>query len=83
MIQLCKAAGFSLDEIAELYGDSAPGRPASRALAEAKLRSLDDQIAALTIAREILELGLRCSCRSLDECRCDVHTALAALVPAG
>src|ERR1700747_1054410 len=34
VIRLCKSAGFALDEIEALFADDAPGRPASRALAE-------------------------------------------------
>jgi DNA-binding transcriptional MerR regulator len=33
VIGLCKAAGFSLDEIRVLLADDEPGRPASRSLA--------------------------------------------------
>ena len=38
VIGLCKAAGFTLDEIAVLLDDDAPGRPASRALARGQAR---------------------------------------------
>lgn len=51
VIGLCKAAGFSLDEIAVLLRDDAPGRPASRALAEAKLADIDAQLATLARLR--------------------------------
>jgi DNA-binding transcriptional MerR regulator len=44
VIALCKTAGFSLDEIQLLFADDAPGRPASRALAEAKLAEIDAQM---------------------------------------
>src|ERR1700727_2503098 len=37
VIRLCQSAGFALEEIQLLFADDAPGRPASRALAEAKL----------------------------------------------
>ena len=79
VIQLCKVAGFSLEEIVALYGDREPGRPSSRALATAKLQELDDQIVQLETARSILQLGLRCTCDSLDDCTCAVHDELAAL----
>jgi MerR family transcriptional regulator, redox-sensitive transcriptional activator SoxR len=41
VIGLCKSAGFTLEEIQLLFADDAPGRPASRALAEAKLVEID------------------------------------------
>ena len=60
VIGLCKAAGFSLDEIRVLLTDDDPGRPASRALAEAKLSDIDAQLAALTRARAIIEWAITC-----------------------
>ena len=73
VIRLCKAAGFALDEIQLLFAD-APGRPASRALAETKLAEIDARIAELQRAREIIEWGMRCSCPSIDDCTCGIHT---------
>ena len=60
VIGLCKAAGFTLDEIAILLDDDAPGRPASRELAQAKLAEIDTQIATLARARDIIEWALSC-----------------------
>src|ERR1700712_5341222 len=60
VIGLCKAAGFRLDEIRVLLTDDDPGRPASRALAEAKLVDIDAQMAALKRAREIIEWAVTC-----------------------
>lgn len=75
MIALCKSAGFSLDEIQLLFADDAPGRPASRALAEAKLAEIDAQLESLARARAVIEWGMRCTCPSIDACRCGIHTA--------
>jgi DNA-binding transcriptional MerR regulator len=75
VIRLCKAAGFALDEIQLLFADDAPGRPASRALAETKLAEIDARIAELQRAREIIEWGMRCTCPSIDDCTCGIHTA--------
>lgn len=55
VIRLCKTAGFALDEIQMLFADDLPGRPASRALAEAKLGEIDARMAELARAREIIE----------------------------
>ena len=73
VIRLCKAAGFALDEIQLLFADDAPGRPASRALAETKLAEIDARIAELQRAREIIEWGMRCTCPSIDDCTCGIH----------
>ncbi|PND57024.1 MerR family transcriptional regulator [Mycobacterium sp. ENV421] len=73
VIGLCKAAGFSLDEIAVLLQDEAPGRPASRALAEAKLADIDAQLATLARARGIIEWAMACTCPSIDTCTCGIH----------
>jgi MerR family transcriptional regulator, redox-sensitive transcriptional activator SoxR len=75
VIRLCKAAGFALDEIQLLFADDAPGRPSSRALAETKLAEIDARIAELQRAREIIEWGMRCTCPSIDDCTCGIHTA--------
>jgi MerR family redox-sensitive transcriptional activator SoxR len=78
VIRLCKSAGFALEEIQLLFADEAPGRPASRALAEAKLAEIDAQMEALARARAVIEWGMRCTCPSIDACTCGVHTSLTA-----
>jgi DNA-binding transcriptional MerR regulator len=70
VIGLCKAAGFSLDEIRVLLTDDHPGRPTSRSLAERKLADIDMQMATLTRAREIIEWAMNCPCTSVDACDC-------------
>ncbi len=76
VIRLCKSAGFALEEIELLFADDAPGRPASRALAEAKLAAIDAQMESLARARAVIEWGMRCTCPSIDSCTCGIHTAL-------
>lgn len=73
VIALCKAAGFTLDEIRALLADDDPGRPVSRALAARKLTDIDAQIATLGRARSIIEWGMQCRCPSIDSCDCGVH----------
>ena len=70
VIGLCKAAGFSLEEIRVLLTDSDPGRPTSRSLAETKLTDIDAQMATLARAREIIEWAMLCPCPSVEACRC-------------
>ena len=73
VIALCKSAGFTLDEIQVLFADDAPGRPASKALAEAKLSEIDAHIESLRRARAVIEWGMRCTCPSIDACSCGIH----------
>ncbi|SOX53635.1 MerR family DNA-binding transcriptional regulator [Mycobacterium ahvazicum] len=75
VIRLCKSAGFALEEIQLLFADDAPGRPASRALAQAKLAEIDDQMASLARARAVIEWGMSCTCPSIDACTCGIHPA--------
>ncbi|WP_025737665.1 MerR family transcriptional regulator [Mycobacterium genavense] len=75
VIRLCKFAGFALEEIQLLFADDAPGRPASRALAEAKLAEIDEQMASLARARAVIESGMNCTCPSIDACTCGIHPA--------
>jgi DNA-binding transcriptional MerR regulator len=82
VIALCKAAGFSLEEIQLLFADDAPGRPASRALAEAKLAEIDAQMDSLARARAVIEWGMRCTCPSIDACTCGIHPPHVGKEPA-
>jgi MerR family transcriptional regulator, redox-sensitive transcriptional activator SoxR len=76
VVRLCKSAGFALEEIQLLFADDAPGRPASRALAEAKLAEIDAQMDSLARARAVIEWGMRCTCPSIDTCTCGIHSSL-------
>jgi MerR family transcriptional regulator, redox-sensitive transcriptional activator SoxR len=78
VIRLCKSAGFALEEIQALFADDASGRPASRALAEAKLAEIDARMTSLARARAVIEWGMRCTCPSIDACTCGIHRALPA-----
>lgn len=80
VIALCKSAGFALDEIALLFADDAPGRPASRSLARSKLAEIDAQVEALSRARAVIEWGMRCTCPSIDACTCGIHPPPAAVL---
>ncbi|MGH3595713.1 MAG: MerR family transcriptional regulator, partial [Mycobacterium sp.] len=78
VIRLCKSAGFTLEEVQLLFADDAPGRPASRALAEAKLAEIEAQMASLARARAVIEWGMRCTCPSIDACTCGIHPTFPA-----
>jgi MerR family copper efflux transcriptional regulator len=57
-IQICKDAGFTLDEIRDLF--TAPTPEARRALLQAQPTQVRDRIARLTLSQTLLEHGLRC-----------------------
>ena len=63
--------GFTLDEIKSLLGTFHTGQDPSgecRAMAQAKIRELDELIANAVRMKEILEHGLSCRCTSLSGC---------------
>ena len=57
-IQICKDAGFTLDEIRGLF--TAPTLEARRAILRAQLTRVREHIARLTLSQTLLEHGLRC-----------------------
>jgi DNA-binding transcriptional MerR regulator len=57
-IQICKDAGFSLDEIRDLF--TAPTPDARRAILRTQLAQVQERIARLTLSQTLLEHGLRC-----------------------
>lgn len=75
VIRMCKLAGFSLDEMVLLFTDDAPGRLASRALAQAKLADIDSRIESLVTARQVIQWGMACTCPSINDCQCGIHRA--------
>lgn len=75
VIRMCKLAGFSLDEMVLLFTDDAPGRLASRALAQAKLADIDSRIESLLTARQVIQWGMACTCPSINDCQCGIHRA--------
>ena len=69
-IRSAQAAGFTLDQIAELIRmDAAADREPARALALARIEALDGKIAELTRARDdLLRLARRCSGEPAGPC---------------
>ena len=57
-IQICKDAGFSLEELRELFDTADPVQ--RRALLRAQLERVRERIARLTLSATLLEHGLRC-----------------------
>lgn len=74
-IRQAQAAGFSLDEIAELIAlDASRDRPRARELARARIAALDVRIAKLTAARSALE-RLADDCGASEEGPCPIIAA--------
>lgn len=71
IIELAKAAGFSLTEIKKLLRGidrtAAPG-PHWRRLAETKLAEIDSQISRLRTMKKILHAVMACECPSVTDC---------------
>lgn len=77
-IRSAQAAGFSLDEIAELIAlDAGRDRTRAQALARTRLAALDAKIADLTAARATLA-RLATDCATLDDGPCPIIAAFAA-----
>ena len=76
-IRQAQAAGFSLDEIAELIAlDASRDRQRARELARDRIAALDARIAELTAARSALE-SLAHECAASDEGPCPIIAAFA------
>ena len=71
IMNLAKSAGFSLDEVRELFdGFSDDTSPSDRwkAMARSKLAELDDLIDRADGMRRLLREGLGCECLRLEDC---------------
>lgn len=84
LIQLAKDAGFTMAQIQTLLHGFAPETtPAVRwqALAEAKLREIDQQLDRLRRMQQILTHGMACGCLRLEDCvaALDAPDALACI----
>lgn len=77
-IRSAQAAGFTLDEIAELLElDAGQDRARARELASERIAALDARIAALQQARSALERLAR-KCHETEEGPCPILTAFEA-----
>ena len=71
VIEVSKAAGFTLKEIEHLLeGFDPPTSPSERwgTLAEQKLHDIDALIARAEGMRELLRRGMECGCLTLEDC---------------
>lgn len=83
LIALGRAAGFSLDEIARMFGPD--GRPdIDRAMLAGKADELDRKIAELAVLRDSLRHAAACPAPRHTECptfRAILHDALSGRIP--
>lgn len=71
VIACAQRAGFTLDEIRELFFGFASGtHPSARwePLAQRKLAELDAQIVRIRAMQELLREGIRCGCLTMEQC---------------
>jgi MerR family transcriptional regulator, redox-sensitive transcriptional activator SoxR len=69
IVDVAQRAGFSLEEIAELFAAAdAPAFEQLRALAERKLPAIEDLIARAQAVHWWLEVASACECQTLDVC---------------
>ena len=71
VIEVSKAAGFTLAEIQELMHGFDPATPPSerwRTLAEGKLREVESVIERAEGMRALLRRGIECGCLTLADC---------------
>jgi DNA-binding transcriptional MerR regulator len=67
LIKLARASGFSLDEVARMFGPD--GRPRiDRQVLAAKAKAIDDKISELSAMRDGLRHAVNCPARSHMEC---------------
>ena len=74
VIRTARDLGFTLDDIRVLLVDFAPERlPSDRwkSIAETKLPIIDEMIRRANGMKHLLESGLRCDCRVIEECFLD------------
>jgi MerR family copper efflux transcriptional regulator len=76
-ILLGKEAGFSLEQLRELF--TAPDRARRREVLNARLAQVRERIARLTLAQTLLEHGLRCGHEDYRSCPRHREMVLARL----
>jgi MerR family transcriptional regulator, redox-sensitive transcriptional activator SoxR len=71
VLRFAQAAGFTLDEIRTLFhgfGAETPLHDRWQALAEAKIRELDELIGRALQMKQAIVAGLGCGCVRLEDC---------------
>ena len=82
IVDVAQRAGFSLEEIAELFAAAdAPAFERLRALAERKLPEIEALIARAQAVRRWLEVASACDCETFDVCGLFDDSALGLREP--
>jgi MerR family transcriptional regulator, redox-sensitive transcriptional activator SoxR len=71
MIQLARAAGFSIAETRAFLTGFTPSTPPAarwRALAQQKLAEIDIRMTQLAQMQKVLKSSFRCKCPAIDDC---------------
>jgi MerR family redox-sensitive transcriptional activator SoxR len=84
VILRARDAGFTLDEIRELFAGFRPGVPASQRwqqLSRRKLGELEGSLERLSMMQQLLRRMGNCKCDALDECGAAILRTMAAQPP--
>lgn len=68
LIALCQDVGFTISEIALLFGNTPRARQRWQELAQSKLVEIDAQIERAQTMKALLEAALECSCGLVADC---------------
>jgi MerR family transcriptional regulator, redox-sensitive transcriptional activator SoxR len=85
VLQFAQRAGFTLDEIRTLFhgfGAETPLNERWEAMAQAKLRELDDLIARAEQMKRAIAAGLACGCVRVEDCVLPGEVSVAGPVTA-
>ena len=72
VITFCRFAGLSLDDIASVVNDDSVDRSTTRRLAARQVASVDEQIARLKLAKQMMQAVAKCTCANPEKCECGV-----------
>jgi DNA-binding transcriptional MerR regulator len=72
VITFCRFAGLSLDDIALVVNDSSVDRSTTRRIATRQIESIDEQIARLKLAKQMMHAVALCTCANPETCECGV-----------
>jgi MerR family redox-sensitive transcriptional activator SoxR len=70
VITFCRFAGLSLDDIALVVNDDSADRATTRRIAARQVESVDEQIARLKLAKQMMQAVAQCTCANPETCEC-------------
>ena len=72
VITFCRFGGLSLDDIASVVNDDSVDRSTTRRIAARQVASVDEQIARLKLAKQMMQAVAQCICADPESCECGV-----------